>query len=53
LASASLNDAGVNKSTGRVGDDRMTTTMMTTSSCCPLVLKLPLVLLSLVSPLGA
>ena len=62
-SSTSLYNAGDNKSTGRqllyllrtnnVGDDQTTTRMMTTSSCFPLMLRCPLVFLSLVSPLGA
>jgi hypothetical protein len=60
-ASASLDDAGDDKSTGRqllyalrmddVGNNRTTTTMTMTSSCRPLMLWRPLVLLPL--PLGA
>ena len=54
LASASLDDTGDDEYVLRmdnVGDDR--TTMTITSSCCPIVLQRPLVLLSLASPSGA
>ena len=62
LASTSLNNVGEDESTGRqlahalltdnIGDDQTTTMMMATSSCHPLMLQCPLVLLSLVSPWG-
>ena len=62
-AFTSLGDVGDNMSTGRqlsyalhtddVGNDQTTTTMTMTSSCRSLMLKHPLILLSLTSPLGA
>jgi hypothetical protein len=61
-ASASIDNVGDDKSTGQrlvyalrtddVGDDRMTTTMMATSSCRPLILRRPLFLSSRASPWG-
>ncbi len=63
LASASLDNVGDNKSTGRelaytlrtvvdVGNNRMTTAMTATLSCRPLMLQHPLILLSLAGPWG-
>jgi hypothetical protein len=61
-ASASLDNVGDDESTGQglaymlrtvdVGDDRTTTTMTATSSCRPLMLQHPLILLSLAGPWG-
>ena len=61
-AFAGLDNVGDDESTGQqlayalrtddVGDDRTTTMITATSSCCPLILQHPLFLLSLTSPWG-